>query len=119
MINFDEDILKLLKPSYYGRYVDDILFVFTSPEIGEDNYGNEVSHFIKETLSDFIEKNNHDSNELNLTEKYHSLPIQKDKLIFHFFSKEHSLAGLKVFKQEIENRSSASDSFLMNTLQVN
>lgn len=107
MINFDEDILKLLKPSYYGRYVDDILFVFTSPEIGEDNYGNEVSHFIKETLSDFIEKNNHDSNELNLTEKYHSLPIQKDKLIFHFFSKEHSLAGLKVFKQEIENRSSA------------
>ncbi|WP_336791671.1 reverse transcriptase domain-containing protein [Pantoea anthophila] len=107
MIDFDEDILKQLKPSYYGRYVDDILFVFTSPEIGEDNYGNEVSHFIKETLSSFIEKNNQDNNELNLTEKYHSLPIQKDKLIFHFFNKEHSLAGLKVFKQEVENRSSA------------
>lgn len=107
MMDFDQDILKTLKPSYYGRYVDDILFVFSSPDIGNDDYGNEVSHFIKTTLGSFIERNESDEKELNLSDKYHSLPIQKDKLIFHFFSKDHSLAGLKVFKQEIENRSSA------------
>ncbi|EIW3153048.1 reverse transcriptase, partial [Salmonella enterica subsp. enterica serovar Kentucky] len=41
------------------------------------------------------------------SDEYHSLPIQKDKLIFHYFDRNHSLAGLRVFKQEVENRSSA------------
>lgn len=105
--DFDKDIEKDIRPSYYGRYVDDILFVFNSPDIGDGNSGKEIDTFIKNTLPSFITSSEDDKNEFLLTERYHSLPIQKEKLIFHYFHKEHSLAGLKVFKQEIENRSSA------------
>lgn len=105
--DFDKDIEKDIRPSYYGRYVDDIIFVFNSPDIGSENNGKEIDTFIRNTLPSFITFSEEDSNEFLLTEKYHSLPLQKEKLIFHYFHKEHSLAGLKVFKQEIENRSSA------------
>ena len=33
LANFDRDIKSKINPSYYGRYVDDILFVFSSPKI--------------------------------------------------------------------------------------
>ncbi|ENM2493289.1 RNA-directed DNA polymerase [Serratia marcescens] len=102
---FDNDIKSKINPSYYGRYVDDILFVFSSPRIEKEDNGDEVVRFISRTLSDFIKPG--DDKNFTLTEAYHELPIQKDKLIFHYFNKEHSLAGLQVFKQEIENRSSA------------
>lgn len=102
---FDNDIKSKINPSYYGRYVDDILFVFSSPRIEKEDNGDEVVRFINRTLSDFIKPG--DDKNFTLTEAYHELPIQKDKLIFHYFNKEHSLAGLQVFKQEIENRSSA------------
>lgn len=103
---FDKDIKAKINPSYYGRYVDDILFVFSSPKIEKEDNGNEVVKFIERTLNDFIIPTE-DNKGFTLTNSYHGLPIQKDKLIFHYFNKEHSLAGLQVFKQEIENRSSA------------
>lgn len=107
LMDFDNDIKSQVNPSYYGRYVDDILFVFSSPNIDIDSKGDEVINFIDDTLSDFIELTSQEYNDFSLTEEYHGLPIQKDKLIFHYFNKEHSLAGLQIFKQEIENRSSA------------
>ena len=103
---FDMDIKSKINPSYYGRYVDDILFVFSSPKIEVEDRGDEVVNFIGRKLSEFIIPTE-DHKGFKLTSLYHELPIQKDKLIFHFFNKNHSLAGLQVFKQEIENRSSA------------
>ncbi|EOW9028775.1 RNA-directed DNA polymerase [Cronobacter malonaticus] len=107
LIDFDNDIKAEISPSYYGRYVDDILFVFSSPNIDVDSKGDEVINFINKTLGDFIERTSQEDKDFSLTKKYHGLPIQQDKLIFHYFNKEHSLAGLQIFKQEIENRSSA------------
>ncbi|RRO09901.1 reverse transcriptase domain-containing protein [Pectobacterium aquaticum] len=104
---FDEDIKLKINPAYYGRYVDDILFVFSSPNLSFSEKGVEVINFIKNTLGDFIHRDSSSESIFSLSDEYHSLPIQKDKLIFHFFDKNHSLAGLRVFKQEIENRSSA------------
>ncbi|EEH4878384.1 RNA-directed DNA polymerase, partial [Salmonella enterica] len=104
--DFDRDIRSKINPSYYGRYVDDILFVFSSPKIGIEDRGDEVVNFINRKLCDFIIPTD-DHKGFKLTSAYHELPIQKDKLIFHYFNKDHSLAGLQVFKQEIENRSSA------------
>lgn len=106
LMEFDKDVKSKINPSYYGRYVDDILFVFSSPKFEKEDNGDEVINFITRTLNDFI-KPTDDNKGFTLTEAYHELPIQKDKLIFHYFNKEHSLAGLQVFKQEIENRSSA------------
>ena len=37
MIDFDEKIQKILKPIYYGRYVDDILIVLPNPIFDEDD----------------------------------------------------------------------------------
>lgn len=107
LMRFDNDIKSQINPSYYGRYVDDILFVFSSPNIDIGSKGDEVINFIDDTLGNFIEPTTEESNDFSLTEEYHGLPVQKDKLIFHYFNKEHSLAGLQLFKQEIENRSSA------------
>ncbi|MCQ0525634.1 RNA-directed DNA polymerase [Klebsiella pneumoniae] len=107
LMRFDNDIKSQINPSYYGRYVDDILFVFSSPNIDIGSKGDEVINFIDDTLGNFIEPTTEESNDFSLTEEYHALPVQKDKLIFHYFNKEHSLAGLQLFKQEIENRSSA------------
>ncbi|ELY4108683.1 reverse transcriptase [Cronobacter turicensis] len=104
--DFDRDIKSKVNPSYYGRYVDDILFVFSSPKIEIEDRGDEVVNFISRRLSEFIIPTD-DHKGFKLTPAYHELPIQKDKLIFHFFNKDHSLAGLRVFKQEIESRSSA------------
>lgn len=104
--DFDKDIKSKINPSYYGRYVDDILFVFSSPKIEIEDRGDEVVNFISRKLNDFIVSTD-DHEGFKLTLAYHELPIQKDKLIFHYFNKDHSIAGLQVFKQEIENRSSA------------
>ncbi|WP_038921494.1 reverse transcriptase domain-containing protein [Dickeya dadantii] len=104
---FDEDIKSKINPAYYGRYVDDILLVFSSPNLNRLEKGSEVINFIVNTLGDFIKRDSVGDSTFRLSDEYHSLPIQKDKLIFHFFDKNHSLAGLRVFKQEIENRSSA------------
>ena len=104
--DFDKDVRGKINPAYYGRYVDDMLFVFNSPNIESDGKGNEIETFIKTKLDGFIHQDN-GGEHYRLSSKYHSLPIQKDKLIFHFFEKSHSLAGLRVFKQELENRSSA------------
>ncbi len=106
-MGFDKDIKSKINPSYYGRYVDDILLVFSSPDIKKEDKGEEVIKFIERTLNGFIKQAANDEKGFTLTESYHELPIQKDKLIFHYFNKDHSLAGLQVFKQEIENRSSA------------
>jgi len=106
LADFDKDIKSKINPSYYGRYVDDILFVFSSPKIEKEDRGDEVVNFISRKLKDFIIPTD-DHKGFKLTSIYHELPIQKDKLIFHYFNKDHSLAGLQVFKKEIENRSSA------------
>ncbi|MCO4220793.1 RNA-directed DNA polymerase [Aeromonas hydrophila] len=103
----DHDIISKLNPAYYGRYVDDIFLVFSRPNIDGAEKGSEVISFINNTLHDFIKKTDESEDDFSLTEEYHSLPLQKNKLILHYFKHDHSLAGLQVFKQEIENRSSA------------
>jgi len=105
--SFDADIKLKINPAYYGRYVDDILFVFSSPQMNYSEKGQEITSFVDNSLGEFIKHDGNGSSVFRLSDEYHSLPIQKDKLIFHYFDRNHSLAGLRVFKQEIENRSSA------------
>lgn len=104
---FDDDVEELINPIYYGRYVDDMIFVLKSPKLEFGNNKNAINDFISNILRGMIVESEKDKGSYLLAEKYHSLPIQKDKLILHYFDKNHSLAGLQIFKKELENRSSA------------
>lgn len=101
--DFDVRIGDDVRPAYYGRYVDDILMVFKRPKFDiNDPISSFVDNYLKGTL-DVVDG----QTEYVIYVDENSLPIQKDKLIFQFFDKEHSRAGLEVFKQELDERSSA------------
>lgn len=100
---FDTRIGNDVRPAYYGRYVDDILMVFKRPNFDiNDPISSFLDNYLKGTL-DVVDG----QSEYVIYVDNNSLPIQKDKLIFQFFDKEHSRAGLEVFKQELDERSSA------------
>lgn len=101
--DFDISMSKEVRPVFYGRYVDDILVVIKRP-VFEKN--NPIDDFIKKYFKGVLKKKGKEYCISNI-EKKDSITIQDEKLILHYFSKENSLAGLRLFKQEIENRSSA------------
>lgn len=100
---FDKAVVSKVRPEYYGRYVDDILIVFKNPTI---HGKNPIESFISDYLNGLIEKPGNDTNFVIKVDN-NNLPLQRDKLILQYFDKEHSRAGLEVFKKEIEERSSA------------
>ncbi|MBO1256704.1 hypothetical protein J3L16_13510 [Alteromonas sp. 5E99-2] len=100
---FDKSIASNVRAEYYGRYVDDILIVIKKPTIKDKN---QIESFISDYLGGLIEKSASDENYVVKVDE-NSLPLQRDKLILQYFDKEHSRAGLEIFKKEIEERSSA------------
>lgn len=105
---FDDLVESKVRPDYYGRYVDDIIMVFKRPR--NANFKSDDSpiesfmeHYLGSTLAD------NEDNSSNYLIKAHKqlLQIQKDKLILHFLDKNHSRASLEVFKQKIDEQSSA------------
>lgn len=105
---FDDLIESKVRPDYYGRYVDDIIMVFKRPR--NSNFRSDDSpiesfmeHYLGSTLAD--NKNNNSNYMIKVHEQL--LQIQKDKLILHFLDKNHSRASLEVFKQKLDEQSSA------------
>ncbi|WP_455024356.1 reverse transcriptase domain-containing protein [Neisseria elongata] len=103
MIDFDEKIQKILKPIYYGRYVDDILIVLPNPIFDEDNPLKSL--YKKYFLSTHILASSKDDESYIIKGK--DISIQKKKVVFQFFDKANSKAGLELFKQELDEQSSA------------
>lgn len=103
LYEFDKAIGSRVRPEYYGRYVDDILIVFKDPTIKSTN---QIETFISDYLAGLIEKSASDANYFVKVDN-NNLALQRDKLILQYFDKDHSRAGLEVFKKEIEERSSA------------
>lgn len=103
LAEFDNNISEFVRPAYYGRYVDDMLIVFKRPKIDPQH---PIKTFVNTYLNGLLHYSEiNDQYEIFVEE--HKLPLQRDKLILQFFDKHHSRAGLEVFKQEIEERSSA------------
>lgn len=101
--DFDSYVEQRIRPLYYGRYVDDILMVFKRPNI---DFDKPIESFIGNYFNGLIDQSNDQSNyKIQIGDNI--LPIQKDKLILQFFDKDHSKAGLDLFKQELDERSSA------------
>ena len=103
---FDQQIIKELRPVYYSRYVDDILFVFKDPAINENSI-NPVESFFKEYFIDIFEPLKEQEQIVYRLRTNPDIKIQNEKIILHFFDKSHTLAGLEVYKTELEKNSSA------------
>ncbi len=104
------DIDNLIKseysPVYYGRYVDDILFVIQNPDekiIKTSLENNNPKKFLLQRyFKKIIKKHGKEYAFINHPE----LTINPDKIILHYYDHEHSHAGLYEFKRELEKQAS-------------
>ncbi|MDD1701807.1 MAG: RNA-directed DNA polymerase [Methanoregula sp.] len=102
---FDKKIQTELNPSYYGRYVDDILIVISNPKMEESNQVNEFMN--RYFLKTKILKISDSEPDTYYVEGINNLQIQSKKLLLHYYSFEHSHAMLDIFKQKIDDNASA------------
>ncbi len=104
LAQFDDAVADEVRPDYYGRYVDDIIMVFKRPKLDAETPSIKkfVDHYLKKILS-----NSDDGAGYNIYVDENELPIQKDKLILLHLDKDHSRAILELFRQELDERSSA------------
>ena len=100
LAELDKQIENNLMPSYYGRYVDDILLVFRTVS---EEYGNVEDFMLKKLEKQFLEKN---STYLFKDEKYKDLILQSDKITLYYFDKDYSTGLLTKFEAEQKMKSS-------------
>jgi hypothetical protein len=97
---FDKKINSLIEPSYYGRYVDDILIVIPTdfdPSKKKDPIGNFINRiFVKSGILEPLNKGSYK------IDGYKELFLQQSKCILQFFDATHSIAGLVKFKKKLE-----------------
>lgn len=122
LTKLDDAITKLLRPIYYGRYVDDLLIVLNVPKLNIHNKStsNLIQEFLVNTeilanVTDKIDdehldkENSREVCDREVTYRvkdYSYLHVQSSKTIVHYYQHDHSWAGLKEFKEEIRKRSS-------------
>ncbi|MDP4210458.1 MAG: RNA-directed DNA polymerase [Bacteroidota bacterium] len=117
----DDNVIKNLKPLYYGRYVDDILFVIKSPsyvenlydEIDKSNNQNGIENIINKELPNIIEiikhsddTNSKESSNLIKLKLYNTLFCQPDKTLLYYFDHLESDLVIDRLKREMDLRSS-------------
>lgn len=122
--DFDDEIINIIKPSYYGRYVDDMLFVISDPtpnyKINQKNeklrfnisdYENlnptSLEKFVLETFHPIIDlkRKTENSNSFILS-GYESLYCQSDKSLIHYFDHNESHLVIDRLKQELDEKTS-------------
>lgn len=108
--DFDKAVKTLLRPAYYGRYVDDILLVVPALE-DPSKEGPPVATFMDRVLvkSGLL-------HELREDNRYEivapgGLYLQQRKCILQYFDAKHSIAGLVKFQDKLEK--TGSDFLLM------
>ena len=98
MKDFDEKVIKNLAPTYYGRYVDDILLVFT--DNGNLNNGKEIiEYFISKEI---VVRDKKESEEL----KYKNLILKESKQKIFYLDKNADLSIIDGIEAEINSVSS-------------
>jgi hypothetical protein len=125
---FDNRIINFIKPAYYGRYVDDMLFVISDPKpdakINESsdrlkfdlsNYKDlqptKIEKFVLETFHPIIDlkkaptSNNKKESDFILVD-FESLYCQSEKSLVHYFDANESHLVIDRLKQELDERTS-------------
>lgn len=103
--DFDISIAEKLNPAYYGRYVDDMLFVFSNRKL--DPRGDKIKeNFInRQFVETGILKKTADDGDYRLS-CFESLMVQSDKIVLEHFFHKGTRAALDKFIKNIEkNRS--------------
>lgn len=98
LTEYDNDLLKKLKPLYYGRYVDDILLILKA-----DNYhGIEPIKYIDKALVEngIIEKYGENNYKLKILP---NIKIQSEKIICFLINKNTSTFIIDAYKEKISN----------------
>ncbi|MBI5633901.1 MAG: RNA-directed DNA polymerase [Nitrospirae bacterium] len=109
LLDFDKAVKKLLRPAYYGRYVDDILLVVPAPEDLSDEE-SPVATFIDRVLVKAGLLNGLKDNRYEIRTPG-GLYLQQGKCILQYFDAKHSIAGLEKFQDKLEK--TGSDFLLM------
>ena len=98
--DFDRKVSDIVRPAYYGRYVDDILFVFKRTKLQKSNV---VKSFIEDYLSSVISI---EDEKLGVISEFGNLEVQKEKIQLHQYHSNHSTAGLDVIIEALQKQSS-------------
>ena len=112
LCDFDEQVIEKMNPAYYGRYVDDLLFVFSDRKI-----------HLKDSLTRFIKDNFVQRGLLTVAENdykivnQNTLTIQKGKIIIEHFYHNESRAAINKFKNNI-NRQRSEFRFLPDEEEI-
>ena len=102
LTDFDKSIIEKLNPIYYGRYVDDMLFVFADREV------TEIPSLIKGSFIDnnILVDESDDNNKEYILSLHPNLSIQNDKIILEHFYPNESRAAINKFKLNLEKQRS-------------
>jgi hypothetical protein len=104
--HFDKAVRKDLQPLYYGRYVDDLLFVINEGNKIDDVDEFLYKHFFRQNILGRVSEGT-STDYTVLPKRYRGgLLIQKRKIVIQEFSANSSKAMLEKFKAEIRKNSS-------------
>lgn len=103
--DFDDLVKQSVRPSYYGRYVDDILIVIPAARDPEKANGSPVSTFMNEILikTGILSEPVNNRYEFSVLK---GLYLQQSKCILQYFDVKHSIAGLEKFQKKLEKNGS-------------
>lgn len=98
---FDVKVKENVCPAYYGRYVDDMLFVFSDKYLsgGEEN---PIREFIEINFKDVLRYG--DDEEILINMAFHNpsvLKIQGNKVLFEHFLSSGSHAAIDIFMRDL------------------
>ena len=101
LCDFDEDVIEKMNPAYYGRYVDDLLFVFSDRKIHKKE---SLRRFIGENFvqRDLLKVDNEDYT----INGHETLSIQMGKIVIEHFYHNESRAAINKFKNNINRQRS-------------
>lgn len=112
----DRFVTKRIRPEYYGRYVDDIIIVFSDPKINKKSK-NLLAEFIESTLTgeetriingvkQTCKIKRVDDSNFSISINNNQLKFQLSKVKLYHLHKEESLDFLLGFEKEIKKNSS-------------
>ena len=101
LCDFDEAVVEKMNPAYYGRYVDDLLFVFSDRKIHKSD---SLRRFIGEN---FVQRGllKVDGEDYTIS-RHDNLSIQMGKIVIEHFYHNESRAAINKFKNNINRQRS-------------
>ena len=108
LCDFDDRIVNELNPVYYGRYVDDMLFVFSDRKIeSSDIITNFMKSFVDKDILKFKSSDiESDGGYYVFTGIYNALKVQEEKVVLQHFYHNESRAAINKFRQNIDRQRS-------------